>query len=179
MNIETLKFPLGKFTVPQSYTHNLIHDWIEEIASFPERLFAITENLTNEQLQWKYRPGGWAIKQVVHHCADSHMNSFTRFKLALTEETPKIRPYFEDLWAELPDGLSNDLSLSLKILEGLHAKWVYLLKSLSESQLKCEFMHPEHGTVFNLQETIGSYAWHSNHHLAHIKLALEAQGKYN
>jgi len=179
MNIENLKFPIGKFLVPTVYSKEMIQFWIEDIEQFPKKIVELTKGLSVEQLNWKYRPEGWTIKQVVHHCADSHMNSFIRFKLALTEEKPKIRPYFEDRWAVLSDSLSDNLSSSIVLLKGLHSKWVYLLKILSEEELLLEFMHPEHGEIFSLQETIGNYAWHCNHHLAHIKLAIEAEGKFN
>jgi len=107
------------------------------------------------------------------------MNSFIRFKLALTEDTPTIRPYFEDKWAELNDSISDEILDSLLLLKGLHAKWVHLLKQLTDQELRLQFSHPEHGTKFTLQETIGNYAWHCNHHLAHIELRLESKGKYN
>ncbi len=113
------------------------------------------------------------IRQVIHHCADSHMNSFIRFKLSLTEESPTIKPYFEDRWAEMPDYLEVSILNSIQILEGLHLKWTVLLKSLSQSDLEKEFVHPEHGKRFSVAENIGVYAWHSNHHLEHVKSALK------
>ena len=179
MNLKELKFPIGQFNSPVEYSEETIQKWISDIELFPQRLLSLTSGLSKEQLNWKYRPDGWAIKQVVHHCADSHMNSLIRFKLTLTEDTPNIRPYFEDKWAELSDSVSDDISDSVTLLKGLHAKWTYLLKNLTDKELLLQFSHPEHGTKFSLQENIGVYAWHCNHHLAHIKLGLQAEGKYN
>lgn len=179
MNTEELKFPVGQYTPEKNPADELLHQWIKDIELFPERAELLVKNTSAEQLNWKYRPAGWTVKQVIHHCADSHMNSIIRFKLALTEDTPTIRPYFEDRWAELPDSLTNEISESLMLLKGLHKKWTRLLKSITKEQLKREFMHPEHGTKFNIGETIGLYAWHCNHHLAHIKNGINSEGKYN
>ncbi|MFA0963534.1 YfiT family bacillithiol transferase [Roseivirga sp. BDSF3-8] len=175
----SLSYPVGKFNAPARITPDQLEGWINEIASFPGELAALTKDLGHPQVNWRYRPGGWTIKQVVHHCADSHMNSLMRFKLALTEDTPAIRPYLEDRWAELPDSLGDDLSHSLMILSGLHARWALLLRSLTSDQLGRRFVHPEHNREFTLRETIGTYAWHGRHHLAHIKQALKAAGAYN
>ena len=178
-DIEKLKFPIGKFATPEIIYSTKIKDWRNEIEQFPESLKNITNGLTQEQLNWKYRPGGWKIKQLVHHCLDSHINSYTRFNLTLTEDSPTIRPYSEKLWAELPGSNDEDLSDSILILTGLHSKWTKLIKSLTEADLAKEYVHPEHGQWFNLQETVGLYAWHCKHHLAHIKQALVAEGKFN
>lgn len=179
MPTKNLKFPIGEFTKPASITKEHITKWISEIEAFPEKLNTLTCNLTKEQLNWKYKPDGWSVKQVVHHCSDSHMNSLMRFKLALTEDTPKIRPYYEDRWAELIDSQDDRILDSILLLIALHSRWVKILKNLTPEDLKREFEHPEHGAKFSLEENIGIYAWHCNHHYAHIKLALEAQGKYN
>ncbi|RKE90904.1 YfiT family bacillithiol transferase [Ichthyenterobacterium magnum] len=173
-----LKFPIGEFKTPEIITSNQIETWIEDIERFPEEVENTTKKLSQEELNWVYRPNGWNIKQVVHHCADSHMNSIIRFKLALTEDSPTIRPYFEDRWAMLVDNNDNDLSSTLLLLKGLHAKLGKLLRSIKESELSSEFIHPEYGKRFRLDETIGVYAWHGNHHLAHIKQALKYKGKF-
>ena len=144
----------------------------------PKSIVSVTNNLSEIELNYKYRPDGWTIKQVVHHCADSHINSIIRFKLALTEDTPTIRPYFEDRFAELND-YRETIDTSVSILNGVHKKLGILLKNLSKEDLKREFVHPEHGKHFSVEETIGVYAWHSNHHLAHIKKALNSKGKFN
>jgi hypothetical protein len=178
MNIEQLKFPIGEFQCPENISPEQVEAWIADIAAFPAQIRELTANLSVTEKNWSYRPGGWSIKQVVHHCADSHMNSIIRFKLALTEEQPTIRPYFEDRWANLADDLDDNLEDSLRLLQGLHSKLAKLLRSLSPSDLKRSFVHPEHGKVFFLDENIGVYAWHGKHHLAHIRQALAAKGEY-
>lgn len=125
--------------------------------------------MDQSELQQTYRPNGWTIAQVVNECADSHMNSFVRFKLALTEDIPTIKPYFENLWAELPDSRNYPIEDALKILEGLHTKWVFLLKSLTDDELNKEFIHPDSSDKISLKTNIGIYAWHGEHHLAHIQ----------
>ena len=179
MNIQKLKFPIGEYIPNKSPNSDLITKWISEIEDFPAKIENLTHNIPIEKLNWRYRPGGWSLKQVVHHCSDSHMNSFIRFKLALTEDMPIIKPYYEDRWAELTDSKDDDISYSLNLLSGLHKKWIILLKSLTDKQMRLEFIHPEHGEKFNLAETIGNYAWHCNHHLAHIKNAIDSNGKHN
>lgn len=174
-----LRFPVGEFTPPNQITRQNLDAWIAEIAAFPNQLRQLSQHLDQAQKAWVYRPGGWSIQQLVHHCADSHMNSLIRFKLALTENNPNIRPYHEDRWAELTDGNNDDLEDSLLLLTGLHAKWVRLLASLTDEQWQREFVHPEHGQRFSLDENTGIYAWHCRHHLAHVQLALDARGKYN
>ncbi|WP_269226813.1 YfiT family bacillithiol transferase [Flavobacterium eburneipallidum] len=177
-NLEKLKFPIGQFQKPETISQNDLDSWINDIESFPSRIKNLTSSLTVEELNWIYRPQGWNIKQVVHHCADSHINSLIRFKLALTEELPTIKPYEEQLWAELADGNSNDISPSLQLIEGLHKRWVLLLKSFSSTELKRLFIHPSNKKTSTLEETIGMYAWHGNHHLAHIEQALAHKGQF-
>jgi hypothetical protein len=176
MNIEKLKFQIGKFEKPTIITKDLLNKWISEISTFPERLLKEVLNLTGEQLDTPYRPEGWTIRQVVHHCADSHMNSFICLKLTLTEEQPTIKPYYEERWAELTDTKNMSIKSSLKMIEGIHERWVVLLNSLTDRQLGREFIHPEHGKTFRVDENIGAYAWHCKHHLAHIT---EAKKRYH
>jgi len=178
VNFETLKYPIGSFIKPDHISEAQIQEWIQTIEDLPETLTSVVKSLSVEQLHWPYRPEGWNIKQVVHHLADSHMNSIIRFKLALTEDTPTIKPYHEDRWAKLADDNDDDLRNTLSLLKGLHAKLGILLRSLSKDDLKREFIHPEYGKRYSLEETIGVYAWHSKHHVAHIKQALKHQGKY-
>lgn len=179
IDLEKLKFPIGEFETPTNYSTENIESWVQSIALFPTRIKEITEKLTREELNWKYRPEGWSIKQVVHHCADSHMNSIIRFKLGLTEDNATIRPYFEDRWANLIDGNDDEVSDSLILLEGLHGKWAKLLRSFSNDDYTKEVVHPEHGRKFSLQELIAMYAWHCDHHLAHIQIGIESKGRYN
>jgi hypothetical protein len=165
---EELRYPIGKFTAPENYSSSYLAEKIAEIASFPERLKKEVVLLTNEQLDAPYREGGWTVRQVIHHCADSHMNCFIRIKCALTEDIPVIKPYHEDDWAELQDNLNMPIQPTLALLEGLHFRLAYLMKNLTDSDLEKSFVHPEHNAGFRINETIGTYAWHGNHHLAHI-----------
>lgn len=178
MNLEQQKFPIDVFIKPNVITKPIITDWIKIIATFPIEVKKATQSLSDTQLDTPYRDGGWTIRQVVHHCADSHMNSFIRFKLALTEENPTIKPYFEDCWATFPDYTLHSIESSIKILEGLHSRWETLLLHLDEIQLNRIFTHPEHGIQITLAENIGIYAWHCKHHLAHI-VALKQKENWN
>ncbi|MFD2203068.1 YfiT family bacillithiol transferase [Shivajiella indica] len=164
-----LQYPIGKFKASEKIDTIHLRHFIQDIEDFPKLLKQEVEQLTEIELDTPYRPGGWTIRQVVHHCADSHMNSFIRFKLALTEENPHIKPYLEHLWAESVDYLEMPVSFSLSILEGLHARWVFLLKSLTEKDLKRTFYHPEKQEEIPLDKTIALYSWHCRHHLAHVQ----------
>ena len=166
--LEKLKYPIGKFTAPENYSAAYLTERIAEIESFPERLKKEVFQLTPEQLETPYREDGWTIRQVIHHCADSHMNCFIRIKWALTENKPVIKFYHEDLWAELHDNLTMPIEPTLSFLEGLHFRLAYLMKSFSETDLKRSFIHPENNKEYQLKEIIGTYAWHGLHHLAHI-----------
>lgn len=166
--LEKLKYPIGKFTAPENYSAAYLTERIAEIESFPERLKKEVFQLTPEQLETPYREDGWTIRQVIHHCADSHMNCFIRIKWALTENKPVIKFYHEDLWAELHDNLTMPIEPTLSFLEGLHFRLAYLMKSFSETDLNRSFIHPENNKEYQLKEIIGTYAWHGNHHLAHI-----------
>lgn len=168
MTVEQLQYPIGKFNQPETITEDTLAIWISDIASFPDRLKKEVNPLTNEQLDTPYRPGGWTIRQVVHHCADSHINSYIRFKLTLTEDKPTIKPYWEDRWAERIDSKIMPVDHSINLLVGLHSRWVGLLNSLTKQELDKTFIHPEHEKEIALNEYIGFYAWHCNHHLAHI-----------
>jgi len=174
--LEYLKYPIGKFRMPEQITVQLLADYISTLAVFPGRLRREVSFLNETQLDTRYRPEGWTIRQVVHHCADSHYTSFTRFKLALTEDKPTIKPYAEERWAELPDSLLLPVEPSLSILDGLHERWVFLLNELTSAQLQRCFIHPEHGIEISLQTSIGEYAWHCNHHLSQIMVLKE---RYN
>lgn len=168
MSLEQLKYPIGKFVIPKSINSDILNQWISQIATFPSRLKSEVSHLTDHQLDTPYRPDGWTVRQVVHHCADSHMNSFVRLKLTLTEHKPIIKPYHENLWAELPDAKSMPIEHSLLILDGLHHRWTDLLRSLTNQDFHRTFIHPEHGREFPLNVFVALYAWHCEHHLAHI-----------
>ena len=168
LELEKLRYPIGHFIAPENYSFEFITEKISEIASFPERLKKEVASLSDEQLDTPYRPDGWTIRQVIHHCADSHMNCFIRIKWALTEETPTIKFYHEELWGEMHDNRTMPIEPALCLLEGLHYRLTYLMSSLTENDLKKSFIHPEHSKEFKIEELIGTYAWHSNHHLAHI-----------
>ncbi|WDM23358.1 YfiT family bacillithiol transferase [Paenibacillus polymyxa] len=163
-----LRYPIGSFVVPDTITEEQLIAWIHDIAELPAQLRQAVEGLNEQQLNTPYREGGWTIRQVVHHVADSHMNSYIRFKLALTEDTPTIKPYDEGRWAEIPDARELPLEPSLQLLEGLHERWVTVLRSLGEDQLHRSFIHPESGQTTRLERNIGIYAWHGKHHTAHI-----------
>lgn len=166
--LEKLKYPTGKFQIPDAYSETQRSVCIKEIELLPSRIKSSVERLSDDQLDTVYRPGGWTIRQVVHHCADSHSNAFIRFKLALTEDSPTVKPYFEARWAELPDSKSAEISSSLKILEGIHIRWIVLLQSLSSEDFEKTFFHPEKNKMVSLNETLAMYAWHGRHHLGHI-----------
>jgi len=168
MDIEKLRFPIGQFQKPEVLTEALLASFIFNIESFPGLLKKEVYHLADSQLDTAYRPGGWTIRQVVHHCADSHMNGIIRHKLTLAEDAPKIKPYPEHLFAELDDSRIFPVSPAISLLEGLHLKWAFLLKSISESDLERIYIHPEHGRKFSFGESIAIYAWHCRHHLAHI-----------
>jgi hypothetical protein len=167
---EDLKFPIGKFKVPKNITPEMISGWISDIDAFPSRLGMLVEELGEERLKRQYREGGWTGNQVIHHCADSHMNSVIRMKLALTEDTPVIKPYIEAKWAELKDSKEAPAELSLALLDSLHTRWSILLQSISKDQLERKYVHPEEGREYTIAEAIAMYAWHCNHHLAHLIL---------
>lgn len=167
-DLEKLKYPIGKFQAPKEYNQEYISDGIKSIESFPEKLKKETIHLTDEQLDTPYRPNGWTIRQVIHHCAESHMNCFIRIKWALTENNPVIKAYDENLWSELPDNLTMPIQPTLNLLEGLHFRLSYIMKNLSESDLEKSFIHPENNSEYRLKQIIGTYAWHGEHHLAHI-----------
>ncbi len=164
------RYPIGKFECPQVVTRVHIERWIKDIEELPEKLTHLVSNFDTTQLETSYRDQGWTARQLIHHIHDSHHNGYIRFKWAMTEETPVIKAYNEKLWAELFDTKSAPIDLSLNLISALHAKWTYFLKGLSQEDLKKKFIHPEGNTPISLGEDIGIYAWHGNHHLAHLAL---------
>lgn len=171
-----LRYPIGHFSYDGEIDEVQRATWIQEIEAFPALLKQAVQDLTESQLDTPYRDGGWTVRQVVHHLADSHMNSLTRFKLAMTEEIPTIRPYYEDRWAELEDSLHAPISLSLVLLDALHRRWGLLLKSLTESDYSRTFYHPESKQSIRLDYNLGLYVWHGKHHLAHITSLIDRMG---
>lgn len=177
MDNEALRYPIGKFDKPERITLETVNRWIDEIEHLPHLLRKVVHDLTEKQLDTPYRPGGWTIRQVVHHLPDSHMNSYIRFRLTLTEDKPTIKPYYEDRWAELQDAKYGNIEISLILLEAIHIRWAMLLRSLKLDQLHKSFIHPETGDEVRLDENIGIYAWHGRHHLAHIEHGLKQMTK--
>ena len=161
------RYPVGKFHYDGPPNEEQKRVFLDEIAQTPVKLRLAVEGLSDEQLDTPYRPGGWSIRQVVHHVPDSHMNSYVRFKLALTEDEPTIKTYAEDRWAELSDSKATPIEVSLTFLESLHDRWVRLLRSLSAQDWKKTFRHPDLGPM-TLEKTLSLYAWHGRHHVAHI-----------
>jgi hypothetical protein len=170
--MEELKYPIGNFKMPLEISAEDRSAAIRVIEDFPIKIIALTENLSAEVKAQRYRPDGWCISQLVHHCADSHLNAFIRFKWTLTEEKPSIKPYLEAKWAELSDSLNPEIGDSLHILQGLHARWSYLLKNLNEDDWNRSYYHPESQREFSLQQALMLYKWHAAHHTAHIENAL-------
>ena len=167
-DLDSLRYPIGKFVIPTQFSNEIIKDWIQQIASLPARLKEEVENLNDDQLDTPYRPDGWTVRQVVNHCADSHMNALLRFKLTLTEDKPVIKPYIEQLWAELQDSKNMPIAPALATVEGVHSRLVVLLKSMTEEDFDRSYIHPQYQREYKLKEVLALYAWHGNHHLAHI-----------
>lgn len=173
-----LQYPIGRFEFPREVSSQDRERFIQEIADTPVNLRAAVTGLSTEQLDTPYRPGGWTVRQVVHHVPDSHMNSYIRFRLALTEEEPTIKPYDQTRWAELIDSRTARSETSLALLDSLHERWVLLLRSLSPADLRRQFLHPELGVV-SLEKNLALYAWHGRHHVAHITSLRERMGWKN
>ena len=175
MDAVDLRYPVGKFRFPDAVSAEDRVRFVAEIAEAPGRLRAAVSGLANAQLDTPYREGGWTVRQVVHHVPDSHLNSYVRFRLALTEEEPGIKAYYEDRWAELMDARTAPVEVSLALLESLHGRWVALLGSLTDAQWKRTFRHPQLGLV-SLERNAALYAWHGRHHVAHITRLRERMG---
>lgn len=174
--LEKLRYPIGKFQVPKTISNEQLDEWITVLEQLPQRLHDLAAPLSEAQLETPYRPEGWTVRQLVHHISDSHHNSYMRFKWALTEDMPVIKPYDEKAWAELFDTRTAPVKMSLDHLKAVHAKLVHLLKGLSQSELQRKFVHPDGNMETTLEENIGRYAWHSNHHYAHIANLIKREG---
>ncbi len=166
-------YPIGKFTPPAEFTEEVITKLIQDIRILPEHLKKVSKKIKkNKQLQYSYRDGGWSIEQIIHHIADSHMNAFVRYKLALTENNPTIKPYDENLWSETAD-IQLPIKTSIKLLKALHTKWTVLLENMDKNDFKRTYYHPGYNTTSTLQQVLALYAWHGKHHIAQIEVALK------
>jgi uncharacterized damage-inducible protein DinB len=171
-----LRYPVGKFDFGSPINESDYPKLIAAIAETPGALRAAVAGLTGDKLDTPYRPGGWTVKEVAHHIADSHMNAYTRFKLALTEDEPTIKTYDEAAWAKLADSQKVPVEVSLALLDALHLRWVALLRSMDSDDFDRTFLHPEHGSVLTLKQLLGLYAWHGRHHVAHITSLRKREG---
>ncbi len=174
--LELLKYPIGHYQIPETITDEHLEEWITVLEELPQRLEIMVRPLSAKQLETPYRPGGWTVRQLVHHIADSHHHSYIRFKWGLTEDNPVIKPYDEKAWSQLFDAKTAPIQMSLDHLKVVHAKLVYLLRGLSKEDLQRKFTHPEGNTETTLAENIGRYAWHGSHHFAHIKNLIQREG---
>jgi len=170
-----LRYPVGQFTFSGNLSPAERAVLIDEISATPEKMRAAVSGLSAEQLDTPYRPEGWTVRQVVHHVPESHLNSYIRFKLAITEDEPTIKPYFEDRWAQLPDALVSPIEPSLDLLDALHKRWVWFLRSLKDEDFQRTFQHPELGVV-SRNKNVALYAWHGRHHVAHVTSLRERMG---
>jgi len=168
MTEDELRFPIGKFTPKENYTTEDLQQYIRRIEALPAKVEEAAKPLTPAQLNTPYREGGWTLRQVLHHIPESHMNAYIRFKWALTEDTPTIKAYNEKAWAETPEIVLLDPRISIDLLKALHVKWVALLKSLSPKDLQKQYLHPDTKRYNRLDNMVAMYAWHGEHHLAHI-----------
>lgn len=166
--MQNLSYPIGLYEYEGPHTPTQRAALIAELQSLPLRLREAVSDLNDEQLDTPYRPGGWTVRQLLHHVPDSHANGYIRTKLALTEDTPTIKPYEEQHWAELSDTFVLPVEAALSLLEALHLKWVAVWQSMSEEQYQRGYFHPASQQTVSLDEQLGLYAWHSKHHLAHI-----------
>jgi hypothetical protein len=162
-----LRYPIGPFEFAGTLSNQERQVMIDQIAETPRKMREAVKGLNDQQLDTPYRPEGWTVRQVVHHVPESHLHSYTRFKLAITEDEPTIKPYFEDRWARLEDAQSAPVELSLDLLDALHGRWVWFLRSLRDEDFQRTFRHPELGVV-SLDKNVALYAWHGRHHVAHI-----------
>jgi uncharacterized damage-inducible protein DinB len=169
------RYPIGKFHYDGALSAEQKQTYLDDIAETPAKLRTAVKDLSDAQLDTPYREGGWTVRQVVHHVPDSHLNSYVRFKLALTEDEPTIKPYAEGLWAELADTKATPIIVSLTMLDALHDRWIRLLRSLSTEDWQRTYRHPELGPM-TLEKTLALYAWHGKHHVAHITSLRERNG---
>jgi hypothetical protein len=168
--LELLRYPTGKFIAQESVTDADIKKWITILEDFPTILRNMVADFSDEMLDTPYRSEGWTARQVIHHLADSHSNAYIRFKLALTEDSPVIKPYKEKLWAELPEAKNAPVDISLDLLDALHRRWVLMIRKMKPEEFECKFINPETKREFTLKTALALYSWHCNHHLGHIQI---------
>ena len=168
MSEPDLRYPIGRHEIEDALTSECRMTLIDQIAALPGHARAAAAGLTSEQLATPYRPGGWSVLQVLHHLPDSHLNGYIRFKLALTETVPTIKPYDEAAWAALPDSGTTPLEVSLVLLDALHRRWVEVLLAMKPAEFARTLIHPERGRTFTLDQLLSLYAWHGRHHVAHV-----------
>ena len=174
---QDLRYPVGKFSRPTQTLNGAERArMIDEIAAAPAALRAALRGLDDRKIDTPYRPGGWTVRQVVHHLPDSHLNAYCRFKLALTEDVPTIKPYDENRWAEMPDGQSALVDESLALLEALHARWVFLLRAMKPGDFERKLNHPEWEAPLSLDHMLALYSWHGRHHVAHVTSLRQREG---
>lgn len=174
---QDLRYPVGEFSWDAAEpTAEERKPMVAEIAALPGKMRAAVAGLSKQQLDTPYRPEGWTVRQVMHHVPDSHLNAYIRFKLALTEEVPTIKPYLEDRWAQLADTAATPVEVSLALLESLHQRWAQLLRSMGDADFAKTYFHPEKGAALTLGKTLALYAWHGRHHTAHITALRERMG---
>jgi len=171
-----LQYPVGKFIAPETITDEKLQEWITILEMFPAQLRDMVSEMSNAQLDTPYRTDGWTIRQVVHHVADSHLHSYIRFKWALTEDNPTIKPYLQDKWTDLPDLVGMPVEWSLRSIEAVHYKLVRLLQTMSTEDFDNTFVHPDGNVTFSLRKNVGQYAWHSMHHFMHIANLVKREG---
>ncbi len=166
---EQLRYPIGRFEAPDKHYPEMQTEWIAAIEALPKWLDLCIENLDAEQLDTPYRPGGWTVAQVIHHIADSHMNGYIRLKMALTEDSPVIKPYDEKLWADLADVFIEPVNISITLLHALHRRWGQMLRNMQPSDWERNYYHPEHERYVPLWEMADQYAWHGRHHMEQVR----------
>jgi len=176
--LTALKYPTGEFKMPKKFTEKELESRIKILEEFPSRLRKEVKKMKEKELEYRHRLGGWTVRQIVHHCADSHVNAYVRTKLAYTELNPTVKPYDESAWANTGDSGEAPVEWSLILLEGLHKRWCMLLSELNEEELKRTYFHPEQNKKVALGYLIFLYSWHCEHHLAHVKQAKKHKNKF-
>lgn len=176
MDQENLRYPIGKFVRKAEYTESEIKSFIQIISALPSKIINLAGSWEEAKLNTPYRDGGWTVRQLIHHIADSHINAYCRTRLALTEDNPVIKPYDEKAWAELPDGCSAPVDISIQLLKYVHIRWVLLLSSLDDENRQRTYFHPVSEKPVTLSEMIAMYAWHSEHHYQHMRKLAEKKG---